>query len=541
MGPGRGVVFRKTLRDSRIAMLGVLALIGFMFVAGGEAMVTTYGSDAARAGLAAMSRDMPASLRGLYGDPVAVDDLGGFLSWHYGAYFLLIGGLWSLLALSSTLASEAARGSLDLTLTTGRSRRAVALEKLAAHLAAVTLVAAAMAALAWLTPRVLSTERDWITVDGAIGFAIGFAVRSVVVGSLAFAIAPLLGRGAAAGVAGALMLGGYLAHGYRTVVPAFDTISHLTWWSWAAGHSPLAGQANWPGIALTAAVTIVLLALGVVGFERRDLGVTIPLPAPRVPSVIRGVHGPMARALGELLSPAGWWAFGLGLYGATMAVASGSILDMISEQPVFERAFRSIIPGIDLTTAAGFLQLAFVDFGFVLIGLAVAVFLSARWDDETSGRLESILAAPLGRVRWAMTTGIAGVLAVAAVTIVLALSIAVGVASVGQDPLGPALGTAVLAAYGSALVGVGMGAGGCLGASGVGRVVGVVAVGTFLLDTLAPVLRLPDWVAQLALTSHLGEPLVGRWDEAGLLTCAVIAVAGLVLGAWGFSRRDLAP
>ena len=84
-----------------------------------------------------------------------------------------------------------------------------------------------------------------------------------------------------------------------------------------------------------------------------------------------------------------------------------------------------------------------------------------------------------------------------------------------------------------------MAAGGIAGPSAAGPVVVAVAVGTFLLDTLAPVLRLPDWVAQLALTTHLGEPMVGRWDSVGVAACLALAVAGLAVGAWGLARRDV--
>ncbi len=65
------------------------------------------------------------------------------------------------------------------------------------------------------------------------------------------------------------------------------------------------------------------------------------------------------------------------------------------------------------------------------------------------------------------------------------------------------------------------------------------AIGTFLIDLLAPALRLPDWVAQLALTAHLGEPMVGAWDAAGIVACLALAIGGLAIGAWGMSRRDV--
>ena len=66
-----------------------------------------------------------------------------------------------------------------------------------------------------------------------------------------------------------------------------------------------------------------------------------------------------------------------------------------------------------------------------------------------------------------------------------------------------------------------------------------MVIATFLIDLLAPALKLPDWVHQLALTAHLGQPMVGLWDAGGIVACLVIAVGGLLLGAWGVSRRDI--
>ena len=78
-----------------------------------------------------------------------MDTTGGFISWHYGSYFALITGLWSILALSSTLAVEARRGSLDLVLAGPHSRRRVALEKIAGHLVCLAIAAAGVALGGW--------------------------------------------------------------------------------------------------------------------------------------------------------------------------------------------------------------------------------------------------------------------------------------------------------------------------------------------------------------------------------------------------------
>ena len=538
---GLGSVFGKTLRDSRAAILIVTALLGVMILAGGGVMANEYGTAQARLELAAMSRDMPPTLRGFYGNPVNVDTLGGFISWHYASYFALMAGLWSILALSSTLAGEASRGNLDLTATTPRSRRAIALEKVGGHLAALLLSMAALGVLAWITAAAFGTQPgDEISPGAAFAFAVGLGVRALVAGAIAFALAPILGRGAAAGIAGVVMVAGYVAYGYRTVVPAFDTAAGFTWWSWTADHIPLAGSFDWTGVGVAAGVAALLLAVGVETFARRDIGVTVGIAGLRLPSALLGVRGPIGRSFGDLLPTAFWWAIGLAVYGVVMAGASWSIMDLLSSSPEMAAIFRTLIPGIDLTTAAGFLQLAFADLGFLLFGLAVTTLLAASWADESEGRLELHLATPLPRDRWTSSTSVAIWLGVGLMTASLAIAIGAGVASLGQDALTPSAGTVALGLYGAALAGVGMALGGIAGARYAARGVAAVAIGTFLLDTLAPVLRLPDWVSQLALTSHLGEPFVGSWDETGVIACLAIAMAGLALGMLGMRRRDIA-
>lgn len=537
---GLGSVFGKTLRDSRAAILIITALLGVMIVAGGGVMANEYGTAQARLELAAMSRDMPPTLRGFYGNPVNVDTLGGFISWHYASYFALLAGLWSILALSSTLAGEASRGNLDLTATTPRSRRAIALEKIGGHLAALTISMGALGILAWLAGAAFGTQPgDAIAPGAAFAFAVGLGVRALVAGSIAFALAPILGRGPAAGIAGVVMVGGYVAYGYRTVVPAFDSAASLTWWSWAADHIPLAGSFDWAGVALAAGVAAVLLVAGIEAFARRDIGVTVGIPGLRLPGALLGVRGPIGRSFGDLLPTAFWWAVGLAAYGVVMAGASGSIIDLLSGSPQMAEIFRTLIPGIDLTSSAGFLQLAFADLGFVLVGLAVTTLLAGSWSDETEGRLELNLATPLTRGRWTSSTGIAVWLAVGLVTVILALAIGFGVATVGQDALMPGAGTIALGLYGLALAGLGMAVGGIAGPQYASRAVAAVAIGTFLLDTLAPVLRLPDWVSELALTTHLGEPFVGSWDLTGVVACLAVALIGLAAGMWGMRRRDI--
>jgi ABC-2 type transport system permease protein len=194
---------------------------------------------------------------------------------------------------------------------------------------------------------------------------------------------------------------------------------------------------------------------------------------------------------------------------------------------------------MDVTSVPGYLQLAFVDLGFVLVGLVSATLVAIRSGDETAGRLEMQLTTPLSRVRWAVATGLAVGAGIAVVTVLLGVSIGAGTAWVGDDPVTPALGTLVLAAYGAALAGIGLAVAGLFRASIAGGAVLGVTIGMFVLDLVAPALRLPDWVADLAITSHLGRPMMGEWAWPGIALCLVLAVGGLVVGAWGMSRRDI--
>ena len=67
----------------------------------------------------------------------------------------------------------------------------------------------------------------------------------------------------------------------------------------------------------------------------------------------------------------------------------------------------------------------------------------------------------------------------------------------------------------------------------------VLTVGSFLIELFAAALKLPDWVAALALGTHYGRPFVGSWDPVGIVASLGLAFGGLAVGAWGFARRDV--
>jgi ABC-2 type transport system permease protein len=539
---GFGSIYGKTLRDSRLAFIIMTGLISGFMVIIGQAWGSAYATEEARREIAALVENVPPILAGIAGPIVKPETMGGFLTYKYGPFFAFLAVLWSILALSSTLAGEARRGSLDFVAATPHGKRTIALEKLTAHITAMALSMAILAVITVVSSYAFGDAAfgDEIPPLGAIGFAAWVGLMGLVSGSVAFALAPVVGRGAAAGIAGAVLLGSFVLGGYAPYVPAFEGIANISWFHWTYGHVPLAGQFDWASLVPVLVVTLVLFAVGIELFVRRDLGVMVSLPIPGLPRATLGLRTPVGRAFGDQLPLALGWGIGIGIFGFLLAAVSRTFSDqLITDFPTFAEILESIFPNVDITSAGWFLQLIFVEMGLIVVGFAAATFISKWASDETSGRLEMLLATPLTPSRWAIAGGIGAILAVAVMTLVFAIAIGLGSASAESDVVEPMLGTVALGLYGAALVGIGIAIGGLFRTSLAAELVAAFVIATFLVALLAPALGLPGWVEQLALTVHLGQPMIGEWDPVGIVACVVIAVGGIALGAWGMSRRDV--
>jgi ABC-2 type transport system permease protein len=537
---GFGSIFAKTVRDSRRATFIAAGVLGLIFIGVSRAITAEFDTQQARTELENLVNAVPPILQGMAGKVVNVGTLGGYLQYKYGVFFPLVLSLWSILALSGTLAGEAQRGSLEFVLATGRSRRRVALEKLSGHVLMLGIaIFVAFLAIALAGNAFATLPGDEITVLSAFGYAIWLGLLALTAGALAFALGPFVGRGGAAGIAGFVTFAGFIVNGYRAPVPELAPFANLTWWGWTYNHVALAGEYDWPSVVLVAIVAVGLMALGIEAFARRDIGVTTALPVPSMPHGLLGLGGPVARALSGNLGAAVAWGLGVGLFGLTLGGAARGFMDQLQDSPQFIEILSTVFPNVDYASAGGFLQLLFVEFGVILAGLAAATFIAAWASDETSGRLEIVLATPLSRARWAVA-GAVGMLASVAIFVALtAAGIGLGVMSSGTDASTPVVGVAVLGLYAAALVGIGHAIGGVVGTRFAAPIVVVFVIVTWGLQLLGQLLGLPDVVRQLALTSHFGQPMVGVWDPVGIVAAIVLAIGGVALGTWGFQRRDL--
>jgi ABC-2 type transport system permease protein len=536
---GLGSVFGKTMRDSRRATLVVGGVLGLLLIGVSRAIVSEFATPASRQELGDVVRAVPPILQGLAGKPVNVETLGGYLQYKYGTFFPLVASLWSILALSGTLAGEARRGSLEFVAAAPLTRRRIALQKMAGHI----VVLAVASGLIFLSIVVVGSfavlPGDEIPVAAAAGYALWLGLLALVAGAVAFAAAQFFGRGAAVGIAGAVTFAGFLLNGYQAAIPSLAPLANLTWFGWTTNHIPLAGLYDWPSIGLVALVAVGLLVVGVEAFVRRDIGVTSTIPTPSLPRALLGLGGPAGRTAGQNLPTALAWGIGLGFFGLAIAGSGTSFVEQLAKAPDFARLLAAVFPGLDIGTVGGFLQLVFVEFGFILAGLAAATLVASWASDETSGRLELLLAAPLARTRWVASGGLGIFAGIAVITILAMAGIAIGATITGGDIATPVLGTLALGLYALALAGVGIAVAGVFGAGVAGPAVALLTVVTWFVDIIGPPLGLPGVVHDLALTAHYGLPMLGSWDGVGIVASLILAVGGVAIGAWGFKRRDL--
>lgn len=533
---GFGSIYGKTIRDSRLAFIIAAGLLGGLSLVMGAAISQVFPTPEARTEVDKLIGGIPAAMVDFFGKPVGLGTLGGYLTWKYGLVFVISVSLWSILGLSSTLAGEASRGSLDLVAVTPHGKRRIAIEKVAAHVTMLILALAFMALLLTVSSNTFGDAAlgDKIAPLSALGFALWLAFIALFFGGLAFALAPLLGRAGAAGVSGIALALLWSANGLD-----LGPLAWLSPFHWTENHVALVGMYDWPALAAVGVVAAIFLVIGFELFSRRDVGITLGVGLPQLPASILGVRGPTSRAFGDQLPRALAWGIGLAVMGSMMASLAGSMAGQVQGDENLMRVIRTVFPNYDFASAGGFLQL-FAELFLIAAGFAAATLVSKWASDETGGRLEEVLATPLTRVRWLVTGAIAAFLGVVVFTVVYALGVAGGASSGGIAAGDALLGSASLGLYAAALIGVGVAIGGVWRTSLAAEIVAVLVIATYLLDLLAPPLNLPDWVHELALTAHFGTPMLGQWDPVGIVACFALAIGGTILGAWGIRRRDIA-
>lgn len=540
--PQRGPrsIFAKGLRDCRRAIIAVGAGLGATVLAVGASTAANYPTIASRQQQVVGLEQIP-WMSALFGAPIGIDRLGGLISWRDGILIAMTFGLWSIIALSGTLAGEIRAGSFEVLTGVPLSRRRIARQKIAVHLASLGVAVLLMAVIAWLTGLAYATlPGDAIAfLDATAEFA-GLALLGLVAGAIAFALAPYVGPAAAASLAAVALFAAYLVDVYASLVPAFSSIEGLSWFSWTADQRPLAGSWNVASLVPVVGLIVALLSIGVDAFERRDLGSTVPLPRLALPGRRFLLRGPARQAFLGSRTMALVWGVVIGVPMALFAISGPDLVDPIKADPGSARFVEQFFGGIDYATVGGVLQLAFVWFGYLAMALVAATLMNGLASDELDRRLDLLLSTPVSRARWLIASGAGLYASIALLTLAVAVITALGVTGSGRDPVGPFVGVWVGGLYAAALVGVGVAALGLGVVKLAGAVPAGLAIAFYVWDVVGSSLRLPSEVVGLSVTHHLGQPMAGVYDWPGILLLVALAAGGLLVGGWGLQRRDLA-
>ena len=215
---------------------------------------------------------------------------------------------------------------------------------------------------------------------------------------------------------------------------------------------------------LVAVVAVVLFAVGVEAFVRRDLGATSAVPTPSLPRALVGLRGPVGRATGESLPTASRWGIGIGLFGLVIAGPAGVRRAARLVARVHASCSRRSSRASTSRPSAASSSSLFVEFGLILAGLAAATLVADWASDETSGRLEMLLATPLAPAALGRSRGGVGVLARDVVDdrVARGIGIAIGAAITGGDIARRCSGRSSLGLYAAALAGIGIAVGGLI-------------------------------------------------------------------------------
>jgi polyether ionophore transport system permease protein len=550
-------VFLKTLHDCRVAILGWGLGLGAMTPLIFLIVPTLLGDAESRAEILAVVQH-PAMR--LFAEPVDVLEPGGYATWRMSLVLPLM-SLWALLAASRMVRGEEQSGSLDVLLSTPRSRLRVVTQKVAA----IAVALLAMGGLIGLLARAgASLARVDLGLDAALLFGLNAALLAMVFGALALLISQFTReRRTAAGTAGALLGLSMVLTSAGRVVPNgawIGQISPLYYFELSKPLVPSYGVSPHAMLVL-AALAAVLSLIAVALFVRRDVGGSIELPVgfrrsgrrPRpstaVPLRSWSLRSVFARSLAALGATVVSWSLALSIYAALLTAIlrqaqqniAGLFQSLSRRDPLYADMIARLTGGGDTSANAGFLSVI-----FTLLAVSVAacaVTLANRWAaEEEDGRLELLLATPRRRQRVILARYTAVVVALLTVAGLIFTSVALTGSIVGMTLDRGRLAQAAFAMVPIALLVVAVGylLSGWLRTAAVTGTLTSWLVGSFLVTLLGPLFKWPATVLRLSLFEHYGTPLVDGLHVRDTLGLLVLAAGTLVIATVRFATKDLA-
>ncbi len=518
---------RRAFRDARVRTISFVYLFALYAYIQPAGYRHTYPTVPDRLGFA-RSFGPNKALRLFYGEPHDLLTVSGYTAWRVGGTLAIFAGVFGLFAAVRALRTEEDTGRLELVLAGVIARHTT-------YLAAITAIAAGILLL-WVG-EFTGFLIGGLPAGGSAYLAlatVSVAPVFVGVGALSSQLAPT--RRLALELGGAILALMFLLRVVADTASGAGWLRWLTPLGWAEQMRPFATPQ--PLVLLfPLATSMPLLALSARIAFMRDIG-TGTLPA----------HDSAAPRLGLLSSPTAQalrserislliWASGVGVFSLILGVVAKSV-SSAGIPPGVQRELAKLGSG-SIATPTGYLAFVFIFFILVVSLFACAQIGAAR-HEEADGRLETLLALPVGRTRW-----LGGRLALAAAGACL-ISLTAGLLTwIGATSVGIHISLARMLEAGAnclpvALLFLGIAA---LAYAIVPRVSTAIAYGlvtvAFLWQLVAALLGVPKWLVNLTPFAHVGLVPTQPF-RTGAATVMLAGAAGCALAAiWAFRRRDL--
>ena len=260
-------VFAKVVHDQWRVLLAWSALSGGL----AAFYLSLYPSIGAIDEMRRLLESMPEALRALFAaEGVDISTPAGYLNIELFAFMIpLLVLAMTLTAGGGATAGEEERGTLELLLANPVPRWRVVVEKFAG----MAFLGAGVAAGIWiglaLTAGALSID---LALDKVFATLVSAWLLGLAVGSLAMLLGALTGsRLVSIGVALAVAVLGFLVNALSPLVDLLEPWRAVSLQYHYIGYDPLANGLDPGHAAVLAAASLVLLALAVLAFERRDL------------------------------------------------------------------------------------------------------------------------------------------------------------------------------------------------------------------------------------------------------------------------------
>ncbi|MET1060241.1 MAG: ABC transporter permease [Nocardioides sp.] len=523
---GTGTLVRLILRrDRRRLPIWWFAQVGLVAVSA-ISVQGLYDTPQARATYAATVGTSGASIA-MSGPAVALDTIGGITVFEVTSTAMIGVALMALfLALRHTRTDEEA-GRTELL-------RAGVMGRQADLLATGLVVGAACLAVGFGVT--LSFLAAGLPTSGSLLY--GVSVASV---GLSFTGVGLVAAQVTEHARGAVGIG-LAVLGVAFLLRAIGDVAEnaLTWASpigWAQATNAFGDERWWPALLpLLLGVGLAVLAGWLT--TQRDIGSGLVAPRPGPPAASRWLAGPVGLAARLQRTALVGWAAGMVVLGAAFGSLGEDVQGMIEGNPELEKVFTQSSGGASIVDA--YFGTVLMIAALIATGFTVSSVTRLR-SEETSLRVEPLLATPLGRVRWASSSLVTTLLGTVVVLAATGLGTGLAYAAVARDAgqvwflTGATLAylpaALVLGAVGVALFGWAPRAGGLVWAA--------LAV-CVVIGWLGEVLQLPDAVVRLSPYDRTPQvPLTGL-DWTPLLVLTAVAVALTAAGFAGLRRRDLA-